>query len=234
MKSYPLFYSARCGFIGLLVLIGSMGCMSLPTPRPEPSYEAALPYLAESDPGTDGAVYRTGMGLNLFTDRKGHRVGDLVTIRFEERTSSSKKADTTIKKDSTTTNQEPLVMQSLIRGVASNAGVSTSLDGKRDFSGESESDQSNQLSGTLTAVVSAVYPNGLMLVQGEKWLNLNRGEEYIRVRGLLRPEDIDGTNTVSSLRLADARIAYSGTGELANSNSAGWLSRFFLSPLFPF
>jgi flagellar L-ring protein precursor FlgH len=74
----------------------------------------------------------------------------------------------------------------------------------------------------------------LMLVQGEKWLNLNRGEEYIRVSGLLRPEDIDANNTVSSLRLADARIAYSGTGELADSNQPGWLTRFFLNPIFPF
>jgi len=210
------------------------GCLSTPVPRPEPSYEAALPYVPDATPATEGAVYRQNQGISLFSDRKGGRVGDLVTIRFEESTSSSKKADTSIKKDSTTTNQEPLVLQSLIRGVAANAGVSTSLDSKRDFSGESQSDQSNRLSGTLTAVVAAVYPNGLMLVQGEKWLNLNRGEEYIRVRGLVRPEDIDGTNTVSSLRLADARIAYSGTGELANSNSAGWLSRFFLSPKFPF
>jgi flagellar L-ring protein precursor FlgH len=79
-----------------------------------------------------------------------------------------------------------------------------------------------------------VLPNGLLVVQGEKWLNLNRGEEYVRVSGLLRPEDVDGQNTVSSLRLADARIAYSGTGDFADTNKAGWLSRFFLSPLMPF
>jgi flagellar L-ring protein FlgH len=79
-----------------------------------------------------------------------------------------------------------------------------------------------------------VYPNGLLQVQGEKWLKLNRGEEYVRVSGLVRQEDIDGSNRVSSLKLADARLAYSGTGELADSNSAGWLMRFFLSPLMPF
>ena len=73
-----------------------------------------------------------------------------------------------------------------------------------------------------------------MQIQGEKWLNLNRGEEYVRVSGLARPEDIDGDNVVSSLRLADARIAYSGTGELADTNRAGWLTRFFLGPLMPF
>ncbi|MEE4281155.1 MAG: flagellar basal body L-ring protein FlgH, partial [Pseudomonadales bacterium] len=86
----------------------------------------------------------------------------------------------------------------------------------------------------ITAVVAKQLPNGLLLVQGEKWFQLNRGEEYVRVSGLVRPEDISADNSVSSQRLADARIAYSGTGEIAQSNRAGWLTRFFVGTVNPF
>ena len=115
-----------------------------------------------------------------------------------------------------------------------NSTILNSLESATEFSGGGDSDQSNSLSGTITAVVAKVLPNGLLLVQGEKWFQLNRGEEYVRVSGLIRPEDVSGDNTVSSLRLADARIAYSGTGELAQANTAGWLTRFFLGTVFPF
>ena len=83
-------------------------------------------------------------------------------------------------------------------------------------------------------VVARVLPNGLLLVQGEKWFRLNRGEEYVRISGLVRPEDVSADNSISSQRLADARIAYSGTGELAQSNQAGWLTGFFLGTVNPF
>ena len=128
---------------------------------------------------------------------------------------------------------EPTVLGSVITGSGDN-GLLTDITSENEFEGEAESGQRNSLTGTITAIVTQVLPNGLVQIQGEKWLNLNRGEEYVRISGLARPEDIDGDNVVSSLRLADARIAYSGTGELADTNRAGWLTRFFLGPLMPF
>jgi flagellar L-ring protein precursor FlgH len=79
-----------------------------------------------------------------------------------------------------------------------------------------------------------VRPNGNLLVRGEKWLTLNQGDEYIRVSGIIRPQDIDASNTVASTKLADARISYSGTGAVHEANVMGWLARFFISPLWPF
>ena len=78
-----------------------------------------------------------------------------------------------------------------------------------------------------------VLPSGLLVVQGEKWLTLNRGEEYVRIAGLVRPEDIAPDNTISSSRVANARIAYSGRGNLADANTMGWLAQLFVSPIFP-
>jgi flagellar L-ring protein FlgH len=103
-----------------------------------------------------------------------------------------------------------------------------------DFQGTGESDQSNQLTGSITVTVANVLPNGLLEVRGEKWLQLNRGNEFIRINGLVRKEDISPDNTILSTRVADVRIVYSGTGTLADSNEAGWLTQFFVGNLWPF
>jgi flagellar L-ring protein precursor FlgH len=215
-----------------LVLSVLGGCITVDPVRPEPVYKPAYPRAAPLAPASAGAIYQSGGGLSLFGDSRASRVGDVVTILLQEQTSSSKSAETSIKKETDTELPKPTLFGNLVRG--STEPLMNEVETETEFSGEAESDQSNSLSGTLSAVVAEVLPNGLMLVQGEKWLNLNRGEEYIRVSGLLRPEDIDANNRVSSLRLADARIAYSGTGELADSNQAGWLTRFFFNPIFPF
>jgi flagellar L-ring protein precursor FlgH len=209
------------------------GCVMMPPHRDEPTYRPAYPVMAPPPAAEHGALYQSGYGVSLFDDRRAMRVGDIVTIKLQERTQSSKSADTKISKDSSSSMIEPTVLGKVING-SGVGGLLTDTSADHQFDGAAASDQSNSLTGTISAVVTEVYPNGLLLVQGEKWLHLNRGEEYVRVSGLVRREDVDGTNSVSSLRLADARLAYSGTGELANSNSPGWLTRFFLSPFMPY
>ena len=68
---------------------------------------------------------------------------------------------------------------------------------------------------------------------GQKKLRLNNGDEYIRLTGLIRPEDVSATNLVASNRIADAEIVYVGAGEIADSGRQGWLSRGMrtISPL---
>ena len=82
--------------------------------------------------------------------------------------------------------------------------------------------------------VAKVYPGGNLYVQGEKWIQINQGNEYIRLRGIIRPVDISSDNSILSTKIADARMSYSGTGATADVNKAGWLSRFFISPVWPF
>ena len=208
------------------------GCVTAPVPqRPEPSYEPVLSLPQPPNPATLGALYRADRFDSLFVDRRALGVGDVVTIRLEESTSSQKSAETTVTKETANRILNPKVLGSIVRG--SGGPELNTIDSSTDFTGNAESDQSNSLFGTITAVIAEVHPNGLMRVRGEKWLQLNRGEEYVRVSGLLRPEDIQDDNSVSSTRLADARIAYSGTGALASSNAPGWLTRFFLNARFP-
>jgi flagellar L-ring protein precursor FlgH len=101
------------------------------------------------------------------------------------------------------------------------------MSGKQSFKGAGQATQSNSLTGEISVTVAQVYPNGTMLVRGQKLLTLNRGDEYIRLSGLVRPDDVGSDNRVPSTRVADARIAYSGRGELARGSRQGWLQRFF-------
>ena len=90
--------------------------------------------------------------------------------------------------------------------------------------GGGNTDQNASLQGVITAMVTEVLPNGNLVVQGEKQLSMTEGSEFIQVRGIVRSTDIQMDNSVSSQRLANAQIAYKGTGDLASSTQPGWLT----------
>ncbi|PCJ21903.1 MAG: flagellar basal body L-ring protein FlgH [Gammaproteobacteria bacterium] len=174
---------------------------------------------------SNGSIYQLGYGVSLFDDHRAKRVGDVLTILLSESTVSSKSAQSNTSKDNSTA----------VGGATFNGlSVEAAMEGSRSFSGSGASDQSNSLQGTITVTVAEVLANGVLVVRGEKWITLTRGEELLRVSGLIRPADIRPDNTVESSKLGDARIHYSGKGQLAESTGMGWLARFFSGPLFPF
>ncbi|WP_461537445.1 flagellar basal body L-ring protein FlgH [Spongorhabdus nitratireducens] len=212
------------------------GCSSMdktPKPGDEAWQPPQLP-AAKETPVVHGSLFQQGRTASLFEDRMAYRVGDILTIKLEERTSSSKSAGTDFNKNNDLDLSDMTIFG---RTMASVFGSGYSLaqkgTGKRSFEGSSSSRQGNQLSGSITVTVMEVMPNGTLQVAGEKWIKLNQGDEYIRIAGMLRPEDITPDNVVSSQRMANSRIAYSGTGTLANASEAGWLTKFFNSPWFP-
>lgn len=219
--------------IGCAVFSAS-GCINLAPSRPEPSYAPTYPLVIPDESQTASSLFSEFRGMTLYSDDKARNVGDIITIELEEQTQASKSSETTLTKDTENELLEPILGTSRLRGIAENAGIANSISHTNEFTGEAEADQSNSLSGTITAVVAERLPNGLLRVQGEKWLNLSQGEEFVRVSGLVRQQDISATNTVSSLRLADSRIAYGATGEFADTNKPGWLARVLLSRYFPF
>ncbi|MBP4050218.1 flagellar basal body L-ring protein FlgH [Chromobacterium violaceum] len=201
-------------------------CAQFQPPPPEPD---PLPDLMRQQTSLPqgGGVFTAGGSLSLTSDNRAFRPGDVLTVVLEETTQASKQAGTSFGKKS-----GAKIGPSLIGNTTFNAQVG--IDANRDFNGSSSSTQQNALAGSLTVVVHRVLPNGLLQVKGEKQLTLNQGEEMLRVAGYVRVGDIDTDNRVSSLRIANARIGYSGSGALADANSPGWLMRFFASPLMPF
>jgi flagellar L-ring protein precursor FlgH len=112
--------------------------------------------------------------------------------------------------------------------------LKTELAAKRDFKGEGQANQSNSLVGDISVTVVEVLPNGNLRVRGEKRVTLNQGDEYIRLSGIVRTVDIDPSNTISSDKVADATIMYTGSGAMADASKMGWLARIIYSPWWPF
>jgi flagellar L-ring protein precursor FlgH len=112
--------------------------------------------------------------------------------------------------------------------------LNNNLNDATTFDGEGTSAQSNVLTGFISVTVAKRLVNGNLLVRGQKWITINQGREYVRIQGIVRPVDIAPDNTVLSTQVADAIIAYGGTGTLADANTKGWLARFFDSKWMPF
>ncbi|MCF3097776.1 flagellar basal body L-ring protein FlgH [Aeromonas australiensis] len=216
--------------LGLLVL---GGCSSTPnTPRPDDPEFA--PVYGESEPVSmrpTGAIFQPDQVNGIYSDIKAHKVGDIITIELAESTSASKKANTQSGK-----NNSLNIAPGQIGGIPLELGkynLSASLGQNSAFKGQAKADQSNSLQGNISVSVAKVLPNGNLVVRGEKWIMLNNGNEYIRITGLIRPEDVTSENSVSSQKVANARIHYGGTGDLANSQEQGWLTSFFNGPWWP-
>src|SRR3546814_12597587 len=101
------------------------------------------------------------------------------------------------------------------------------MGGGQQFKGKGEASQSNALSGEVSVTVAAVYPNGTMLVKGEKFLTLNRGDERVPISGIVRAIDISPDNRVLSTRVAHAHIRTFGPGDIARARRPGRSPRFF-------
>ncbi|HHM8031605.1 TPA: flagellar basal body L-ring protein FlgH [Pseudomonas aeruginosa] len=229
----------RLMIVSLLGIATALGGCVNPPPKPnDPYYAPVLPRTPLPAAQNNGAIYQAGFEQNLYDDRKAFRVGDIITIALNEKTQASKKANSDIQKDSKT----KMGLTSLFgSGITTNnpigggdLSLSAEYGGSRDAKGDSQAGQSNSLTGSITVTVAEVLPNGILSVRGEKWMTLNTGNELVRIAGLVRADDIATDNTVSSTRVADARITYSGTGAFADASQPGWLDRFFLSPLWPF
>jgi Flagellar basal body L-ring protein len=219
-----------------VLVVTLLGCVSEP-PLPDDPYYAPVMQLNDAPtPPLNGSLFSDNSSMVLFTDRKARRVGDIINVLLKERTTSSKTSNVEVVKDNEISmggSGGDAVLLGTIPGLG-NLTLTSDLVAEREFTGEADADQSNQLTGNISVTVVDVYPNGTLLVRGEKWLTLNRGDEYIRLSGLIRPDDISPENTIVSTKIANARIAYSGTGEFSDSQQMGWLGKFFNSPKWPF
>lgn len=219
----------------LALILATGGCASLqPVERgDDPDFSSVMPPEPLPPEENNGAIFQPATADGLFADYKAHRVGDVLQVILAESTQASKSSSTSSSKDSQVGMEGPTLLG---RGVTHDGRpvLDTQINGSRGFEGEADSAQSNQLDGSISVMVSEVLPNGNLIIQGEKWLQINQGEEYIRLRGIVRPVDIRADNTVLSTQVASAQVAYGGRGTLADSNSPGWLTRFFNSPVWPF
>ena len=195
------------------------------------AFEPVDPPVTISSPEpSNGAIFHSSQNGLFATDQRARRVGDILTVSFNE-TYAATKAQTaaTTKADSfavTLPTGLPNVLTGGFDKDAGGNGAGLSAGTTRSFAGAGNAVQSNSFTGLLSVTVVRVFENGNMEVAGKKELMLNNGNEYVRVRGVVRPEDVSANNIVSSNRLADAKILYTGSGQIADSSKQGWLSEF--------
>ncbi|MEE4280184.1 MAG: flagellar basal body L-ring protein FlgH [Halieaceae bacterium] len=232
--------STRNGIYGIVAasLAGVLlaGCADIAR-KEHPEYVAIEP-IEYPDPTLStapitGSLFTNDRSMSLFSDVRAMEIGDIVSVVLVESTSAAKSADTELDKGSEVNVTDPTVFGAPVT-INGRYNLGSVFDSSKSFQGEASSNQSNSLSGSIAVQVSRVLPNGNLMIQGEKWIKLNQGDEYIRLKGVIRPEDVSPTNTIPSTLVAEARISYGGTGPLNQSNTPGWLTRFFMSPLMPF
>ena len=203
-------YPAQAGLFGKKKLPENFSATLAPPPPPAPA-------------PANGAIFQATNGYAaLYEGARARAVGDPLTIVLVERTVASKSAASKLDSSGGFGITPPSTGN---LSLFNPTDVRTS--GNRNFDGSGSSTQANALAGEVSVTVQQVLPNGTLLVQGQKQVTLNRGDEYVQIRGIVRPIDIDPTNRVLSTRVADARIAYTGKGDVARASRQGWLSRFF-------
>lgn len=225
----------NCTVITLIGILLS-GCEAINPPAPGANPDYSPTYPDSPDPKqlrkVSGAIYSSETALPLFETPRARHPGDILTVFLIENTNAQKNASTTQKKN----DQEQIVNKTFLgRPIHLGGGYTMDFDlnNQRQFTGQGQSLQNNQITGSISVTVAKVLPNGNMVVQGEKWIRINQGKEFIQLSGIVRPQDVKADNTITSDRVANARISYGGTGQINNTNAQGWLARILWSPLFP-
>lgn len=181
-----------------------------------PAYDEAAAFLP---PPVTGGIYGTGARGLFASDIRAADVGDVLTVQFTERYAATKSQTANGSRSSA----YQIDLPDVLTGGFDDGRLTNGTD--QSFSGRGGAAQSNSFTGRLTVTVVRLLPNGHLEVMGQKRITLNNGNEYVRLTGVVRPEDIGPDNVVPSDRLANADIRYVGAGDTADTARPGWLRR---------
>ena len=221
--------------VGSILLASFLaGCNVMPPQAMthSPQFEPVYPLKQVQTSTATGAIYVGRQSDSWFGKGRNFQVGDVITVLLNESTQAARSQVGTITRNSTNDMLSPglAVLGNRLGGVMKGVDFS-----KTDISnkGTGSADQTASLTGSVAVSVVEVMPNGNLVLRGEKQLALTEGSEVIQVAGIIRPDDVAPNNTVQSRRLANAQIAYRGSGDLANATRAGWGTSTLLK-LWPF
>src|SRR5574343_9133 len=210
----------------LISLVAAAGCSTVPptnvhqpmTARPSPRFDT---------PVANGSIYQAASSRPLFEDRRARFVGDTITVKITESTTASTKSNSKV--DQSNAQKYGVGGSTGMVGRVLPGAIDLSATSSTAFSGKGEAANNNIFTGNMTVTVIDVMPNGNLLVSGEKQLAIGVEQEFVRVSGVVNPSFVDAFNTVESSRIADARIEYKSSGQVADCMVMGWLARFFLN-----
>lgn len=205
--------------LSLLVAIAVSSCSSAPPPRAEVDIEQ------DKFNYQNGSLWPGQSKKNMFfSDNKARAIGDLVTVHVIEKTTALNKAST---------QEEHSTENALTIDTGGATATKMNLGGGVKFNGKGSTGRSDQFSATVSCVITEVFLNGNMRIEGQRRMQINNEEQYIVVRGLIRQDDITYNNTILSSKIADADIMYTGQGGIDSGRQPNWLSRA-LDSIWPF
>ena len=218
---------AHLKYVLPVVFAGTMaGCSTYTEQVVSQSFQPTeAPVILAKSTNMNGAIFQPSRSGLFATDQRARRIGDILTVSFNETYAATKAQTASSSKTDAFGVTLPTALPNMLTGGFDKDPAGLNAGTTRSFAGSGNAVQSNSFSGLLSVTVIRVFDNGNMEVQGQKELTLNNGNEYVRVRGVVRPEDISASNIVSSDRLADAQIRYTGSGHLADASQPGWLSQ---------
>lgn len=175
-----------------------------------------------------GAIFQAGSFRGLFEDRRARLVGDILTIRIQEKHSARRSSNSTLDRSGSV---EARIAMIPFTSPTSRQYERLRAEGSSEssFEGKGATGTDNEFNGTITVTVIEVLPNGNLVVSGEKQVGINRNVETLRFSGVVNPATVLPGNLVSSTQVADARLEVRGRGDIDRAQTTGWLTRFFLS-----
>lgn len=171
---------------------------------------------------------------SLYMDDTARRINDILTIEIEELSNASQQVSTKTSRDSSI-----IAKITEFLGSPLDFGLDNLWGKDKPFKPEIQSSATSAHSGSgkitgsgkliasITAKVTEVMPNGNLIIEGRKEVTIEKEKRFIILSGMVRPEDIEFDNTVSSSKVADARIEYTGTGVISDKQSPGIFHRIF-------
>jgi len=211
------------------------GCAAQQVAGPSPEYAPVIPEPKVASSIPTGSIFSPANADSWFGEKKTYQVGDVITVLLSESVNGSASATNEASRETST---DVLTAAQLARigspgGLLLDSENGTPIDTAISSSGSGATGQSASLTGTMTAQVVDVYPNGNLMIRGEKIVNFSTGSEVIQVKGIIRPQDVQPDNTVQSKRIASAQISYKGTGQNANASKTPWGTNLLMA-IWPF
>lgn len=195
--------------------------------NPLPASAIAVPQQAAQN---TGGLFQANRYRPPFESRRARLVGDMVTIQIAERVTASQQSSSTVNRDSSMsagiTNLPILTGGAL--ATAQNLGK-LGVGSEADFKGGGGTTSANTFTGSITATVTDVLPNGHLIVTGEKQIGVNQNVDVLRFTGTIDPYLLAPNSIISSTQVANVRVESRGRGQQNSAQAIGWLSRFFLS-----
>jgi flagellar L-ring protein precursor FlgH len=206
------------------------------TPRNRKYQEGAYATREASAKPAEGSIYSEAVAGYL-EDTRAVRTGDVVHIVIDEKADAKGNASTALSKNTTDTTgiTNLLGLVPAIQKAHPNIDPAhlIALASASDFKGDGETARAGQLSGSIAVRVKKDLPNGDLFIEGTKVVMINHEEYHLYVSGVVRPADIDETNSVASSAMADAQVEFTGRGDVADAVDRGWFKKI-LDAINPF